>query len=438
MFMGVFSFSLKMLRKEYKKSLIYMLTLLFTISVCFIFFDLMDNQLIIGHEVVKGSAASWAEMSIPISTVLPFLIIMFCCAMIVFANNFYLLGKTKEMAICSMSGSSFIDNTLYLTYQNIAISMIAFPIGLILGYILSVLSHLVMYYYLNIQTSIFMTTSSAFTNTIATVFTMIVVIIIFSSGFIHRNDIQVLLSTQTVNVHEDKRLFKFPRLFYVGLYIFGIILMLFSEYSVSIFAVPCFLGILGAGGMMSHVFPYLFSKLKQKFLLDHDILLISVSNLSYSLKHSILFTTLYSVSSAGLIALLISQQNSFKEFVIVFIGYIVVSLLLSVSIFYKYLLDIMERGIFYFNLYKLGYIKKKLKRIIKSEVMMFYSIIILIPLIYIFIIEGRCLLHHNITLLFGIILILIEVIPMCLVGIMTYYQYRKVVFETIEEGVRYE
>lgn len=50
--MGVFLFSIKMLKKEYKKAMIYAFTMMFTIMACFIFFNIMANQLLASSEIV--------------------------------------------------------------------------------------------------------------------------------------------------------------------------------------------------------------------------------------------------------------------------------------------------------------------------------------------------------------------------------------------------
>ena len=147
--MGVFLFSIKMLKKEYKKAMIYAFTMMFTIMACFIFFNIMANQLLASSEIVRGGH-SWQETYVPITTMLAFLVIIFCCAMIIFANHFFLSNKTKELAIMSTSGLSFLDLTLYIFYQTIIITVLVMPIGLLLGYLFSVLGHTILYSNLNI------------------------------------------------------------------------------------------------------------------------------------------------------------------------------------------------------------------------------------------------------------------------------------------------
>ena len=41
--MGIFKFSMRMLVKDYKKSLFYGITLIFAVAVCFVFFNIINN-----------------------------------------------------------------------------------------------------------------------------------------------------------------------------------------------------------------------------------------------------------------------------------------------------------------------------------------------------------------------------------------------------------
>ena len=41
--MGTFKFSMRMLVKDYKKSIFYGITLVFAVAVCFVFFNIINN-----------------------------------------------------------------------------------------------------------------------------------------------------------------------------------------------------------------------------------------------------------------------------------------------------------------------------------------------------------------------------------------------------------
>ena len=94
--MGTFKFSIRMLVKDYKKSLFYGITLIFAVTVCFVFFNIINNPDLADQAIAK-SGGTWNEVQMPFSSILSFLIICFCCFMIFFANNFFLSRKTTEL-----------------------------------------------------------------------------------------------------------------------------------------------------------------------------------------------------------------------------------------------------------------------------------------------------------------------------------------------------
>ena len=122
----------------------------------------------------------------------------------------------------------------------------------------------------------------------------------------------------------------------------------------------------------------------------------------------------------------------------VIIGFVITVVLLSLGILYKYFSEAMNRKILFFNLYKLGYTRNKLKTIIKHEIFLYYFIITFIPLIYIGIILIRCYLHNDISLIFALIILFVEILTPLVIGIITYYNYKNAVLKVIEEGVHYE
>lgn len=91
--MGIFKFSMRMLVKDYKKSLFYGITLIFAVAVCFVFFNIINNP-DLADQAIARSGGTWSDVQMPFSSVLSFLIICFCCFMVFFANDFFLSRKT--------------------------------------------------------------------------------------------------------------------------------------------------------------------------------------------------------------------------------------------------------------------------------------------------------------------------------------------------------
>ena len=75
--MGIFKFSMRMLVKDYKKSLFYGITLIFAVAVCFVFFNIINNP-DLADQAVARSGGTWSDVQMPFSSVLSFLIICFC------------------------------------------------------------------------------------------------------------------------------------------------------------------------------------------------------------------------------------------------------------------------------------------------------------------------------------------------------------------------
>ena len=140
------------------------------------------------------------------------------------------------------------------------------------------------------------------------------------------------------------------------------------------------------------------------------------------------------VSVTGMMAILAANQQNPREFVTSVIGYIVVVLLLVVSIVYKLIMEAVTRKTLFFNLWKIGYTRKELKKIVKQEVIMYYAILILIPLVYILFIAGRFIYYGDMTINFAVIFTSAYVIPVILSGFLTYFEYRNAVVKPIQGG----
>lgn len=365
--MGTLKFSLHKLRVEYKKSLVYTITLMLTIAVTYIFFNIIDNPYLMEDtQMLQSNVLTGA---IPFSTTLAFVIICFCAFMILFANNFYISRKTKEIAIMTMSGASFLKITAYLFYQNLVMTIIAMPLGILIGIGCSIGVNSIIYQYLNETASIFYIPLEAVSSTVITIVVIIAAQLLNASGYVYRKDIAYLLSSETRPRSEDARLIRMSSHIYWIVYLVAFILLLVTPYDMMNGIVYSCLGVFCINGMIKYCFPIWLKKIKEKILLGNKIWLISLSNLYYSLKSAVTLIAIYGISSCALSMIMILEQNSPREMVTSSIGFIVAIVLILTSIIYKYSMEAQTRRMFYYNLYKLGYTYKQLISIIKREVM---------------------------------------------------------------------
>lgn len=360
---------------------------------------------------------------------LSFWIIAFCAFMIVFANNFYISRKTKDIAIMTISGASFIKNTLYLCYQNIVMTMIAFPIGLLLGtIIIMILSAMIEGY-----TELFVLASQPFIDTVLCVLCILAAQLFYASGFVYRKDIHFLLTQEKQNVSKDERLIRLPHAFYTWIYFLGLVILWTSDYSPSSAVVPCCFGALGIGGMIKYHFYDMIQWLKKKKYLGDKIKLISLSQLCSSLRCAYLLICVYAISTCALIAVMMTQMNSAKELVISAVGFFVVMILLLISIVYKFIMEASTRKMFYYNLYKLGYSYHQLMKIIRQEVFIFFLILIGFPMVYIVSSLLLAYQHQVISMMFMIEIIVISLILAIVCGLTTYFFYKNDVLKVLNE-----
>jgi len=421
-----------MLVKDYKKSLFYGLTLVFAVAVSFIFFNIINNK-DLADQMISSSGGRWQDVNMPFSSILSFLIVCFCCFMIFFANNFFLTRKTTELAIMGMSGSGYINSTMYVLYQTFVLLALATPLGILIGRLTVPYSNAYMYSMLNVNKDVHIIPREAYIYSFLVVAIVLAMICVLTAGYLHRNDILVLLSQENeMNFNKGSK--KIPPILYFGIYLLGIIMMFMNPHQANAYIAPTLVGVAGAVGIIRFVLPDIVRKLKQNILLTKRYALISVSNLSYSIQRSLLLFTLMTVSVTGMMAVLAAYKDSPREFVTSVIGYIVVIVLLVVSIIYKLSMEAATRKTLFFNLWKIGYTREELKKIIRQEVIYYYLILILIPLIYILFIAGRFIYYGDMSFRFAIVFSLTYIIPIILSGFMTYFQYVSAVVKPMSGG----
>ena len=140
------------------------------------------------------------------------------------------------------------------------------------------------------------------------------------------------------------------------------------------------------------------------------------------------------IAVTGMLAILASNIHSPREFTTGVIGYVVVIVLLVVSIIYKLSMEAMTRKTLFLNLWKIGYTKKELNKIVRQEVISYYFVLILIPLVYIVFISGRFIYYGDMSFQFAFIYVLSYVIPIIISGFITYVQYIDAVVKPIKGG----
>ena len=131
------------------------------------------------------------------------------------------------------------------------------------------------------------------------------------------------------------------------------------------------------------------------------------------------------------IGLIIINVNNPKDLFIVLLSYGIIIFLMSTSILYKIILETSTRLGLYQSLFKLGYLKKQLKAIMRKEIVMLYGVILFFPTSYIVIMLARFVAAQEVALSFAIALVLAYVIPICITAFIAYLVYKRTIIANI-------
>lgn len=94
--MGTFKFACKMLKREKKQAISYGVTVLFTVFVSFVFFNIINNDYLM-DQTAAASGGSFSQVSVPLSSIIAFVVIIFCGLMMVYATHSFVHIRQKNL-----------------------------------------------------------------------------------------------------------------------------------------------------------------------------------------------------------------------------------------------------------------------------------------------------------------------------------------------------
>lgn len=436
--LSIFNFARSMLKKELKKSIFYTLTILFSITMCFVFLNIINNEYLFLKpgivpylEMLESGQSGFAAVEIPLSSMISFAIVIFCCSMILSSTNFYISKKHNEFASLSLSGISSFRIAFYLLCQICILLCIAIPIGVGVGCIIIPLLNQYMYDYIGIiDAPANYIPVMAVVQTIVVVLVMVVMIIVVSSGYVYRHNIQEFLGeTRTVSKTSIPPLKS--AISYFILYILGVVMIYMADHQATVYAICIGIGMSGVSGLVGSTIPKLVAVLKNRFLLTKRYALIYVSNVSYTLKSARILIVFTAIVVIGMTTIMATQIGNPREFVTAIVGYVVMLILLITSIVYNVCNEIQQRVRLFDNLWNIGYTKKELKKVVRNEVLYFYIILLLLPLLYVGVVGSRYMYYSDMDISVLIIVIGSYILPILASSLLTYRVYYNTVISPI-------
>ena len=419
--MGTMKFALHMLKADFKRNLFYCGSLIFSTIVVFVFFNMTTNPNLGGDPT--GVSSSF-------TTILSMIVVVIAMVMAFFANSYYLSGKSKELAIESLSGGSVLTLANYLLTQNTVIMLIAIPLGLGIGYLCIPLINSYLYAQLRVIDDVWKIYPTGFWMTIVSLTTEMFWLVLVDTGYAYRTEITSLISAeQQMNSRKGKMISNIPDFVYVILYMVPVAIFILTEANATVYLVASCLGLFGVSGLLNYTIPNLLNKLTRKKLLTHKHKIISVGNLNYSLRQSTTLIQMVIISAVFLVCFMCIYFKNPEQLILVLMSYIVLTFLMAVSIAYKVIIEANVRKKSFRHLKMIGYVTSDLKRIIRQEVTGLYSVIVLFPVVYLLIIFIKFIQTGMMTLTFAVGVILFYVIIFFFAGIISYFLYKQTILK---------
>jgi hypothetical protein len=241
-------------------------------------------------------------------------------------------------------------------------------------------------------------------------------------GYAYRNSIRSLMQGE-----EKIKVGKFPKInlnirktLYLVLYFGGFISIYLIKENLNTLFLLGAIGLVGLSGCIKNIIiPYINQMIINKWSSD-SIKIVYMGFLRKDLK--ILKNNIFILitSSILLLSLMAMSITSYIETGLCLLSYIVMSLLLSLSLMFSLSSDLNDRNKYFVSLMKIGYLKSQLLIVIRKELLYLYGFILIASLLYICNILMFLLIHHYISLILSIIIILVFVCPLLLCGLINY------------------
>ena len=429
--MNQINLGIKMLLKDWKSNLYYLLTIAIVSMTSFIFGNMNRNP----NLKVEMEINQFGNYIPRYSGFITMIVIGFSLFLTIYAYSYLLIKKSKELKIIKVSGGSLKKMGVFLITQNTILIIIGSTFGTILGIIVNPLINYIILHFLHINESYFhFYMSSALDAFKVNIFTLFITSIL-GFGYIYRNEIKNMDEERT-NWAKDNRMIKFPTAIHLFLYFMGVFMFLTSDDGTKGAVAYSLIGCCGAAGLIRITLCDILKKKLENSEREDKINKISLHGLIYTLKRNFLLVLGLLFSSTVMLSWTIGTIRSPKEYIVAFIAYITSLILLFNSTFFMYLADMKRRNKDYFFLFKCGYILKDLKRIIKKEIEGFYMIILLFSIIYILLIFMHPVATGGLEITHAIYIMLFYLIILFGMMIITTIVSTKIITIEIERSVK--
>ncbi|MDO4467933.1 MAG: hypothetical protein Q4C49_13175 [Bacillota bacterium] len=489
---------LKMIMRDKKSSLFYLLAMFIGIMVTFTFTTIATDPTVTSSlgELVQGPNAR-----VPMNEYLALIIVSFCCILVFYVNNYFILSKKDEIAGLLTYGTTTYQVIVYFLTQTAFLFLIASIPAFIIGY--GCLDWIYKWIDSVLMTSNHVLTFQSFGFTIVLCMTIYLYLILYIVLHISKLEVKDILYGERKSENEkpnkflemiknftkgkdengnvskeainpmtivndslkDKKILYNPALamdsefmkkteqelartqqkkeksankialgsslkFYSLFYVAGILYFPFTKDS-NTMLLAFLLAFFGVYGLVRKGIPLLIKYLKEKNMYTDRYSMVYLSNLRNTINRSRIIMILLILSVSVVFFLCLMYRDNVHEMVICVIGYAVVVILLSVCIMFFELIESKQRALVYSNMWKVGYVRKELIKIMRKEMIFYYASFFILPTILCISMSCRFILIDSTYVSLCTGLIVYYLVVLLITGMISYIVYRRTILNTI-------
>ena len=415
----IFRDAMKSLRFGRAQALFYWLTLLLTTMFLYLYFIMMMSDPVTAGFLMEGTDFT--------ATAITITVVLICMIAILFANDFFVRRKAKELAVRLISGATYTQLSMYLLLQTLVLMLAAMPVGILIGYLLlPVLSA-----WVSVRTGVpFAITVKPDGIMMASVFLGFVVfwIIMLNLSFAYRNAANMMFNTSALTKTRKSGVLyvagmsAVKKILAVLLFIGPVIMFFLNPHAIFLF------GLMSAVGL--HMFlqnimvPYLTA---QNASMDNapsaaarGFLRSDFQTLGYSIS-------LYFIDAVLLLAALTMKDGQPVEMAMYLLSYAVMNVMLSLAILFQFATDMTSRVRVFATLAHIGFSAGQRRQVQDRELGGFFAFLLFLVMLYIVSILVSVCLIGRIGLSFALVLFAVGIAPLAVCYILCIYYYRKIV-----------
>ncbi len=425
--------ALRSLKDSGSKAVFYWLTFYLTSALMFLFFNmaesathgetefyLTDNLADLTKYLTQGNMGN---------LMMVFVVIM-CSIDLVYANDFYVKNKTKELAVRMISGATFTQLAAYLLIQTLLLLLIAIPLGILSGLILipvfnRILASAGSELFIEIQSYGLLQYFSV-TGFIVCLTTVLNMSFAYKSTAILmlNGNIESMNSSGKTFVTEKTKAFDLiVSILALGLYILPVFLYYRGTSGMALYTL---MGCFALERVLTGLFmPALTKLIRRRKLKDPaDALAYGFLRKDIQVTRSTVY--LFLVDTTVLVSMMFTRNNTPIERMLVMTSYVVISILQAMTMMFRLETELYSRNRDYRIMDQVGVSGEKRKKVCRKEILLYYGFVLAVTLIYMGNIAGALIISKSLSAGYAAVLIAIAAVPLIIAGILAEIYYRSV------------